>query len=77
MSHYCDYCQREFKSIQGLLGHNRMKHNSSTAEYSHPNTASTEPSAAENSAGNTGSIETSNHQHHQYWMEQLCFFCKD
>jgi len=24
--HYCDYCQKGFKSIQGLLGHQRMAH---------------------------------------------------
>jgi len=22
--HYCDYCQRDFKTVQGLLGHQRM-----------------------------------------------------
>jgi len=25
--HYCDDCRREFKSVQGLLGHQRMMHN--------------------------------------------------
>jgi len=27
--HYCEHCQRSFKTIQGLLGHQRMAHNSS------------------------------------------------
>ncbi len=24
---YCEHCERTFKTVQGLLGHNRMKHN--------------------------------------------------
>jgi len=31
--HYCEYCQRGFKSIQGL-GHQRMTHNMSTGQHS-------------------------------------------
>jgi len=27
--HYCEQCQRSFKTVQGLLGHQRMAHNSS------------------------------------------------
>jgi len=27
--HYCEHCQRNFKTVQGLLGHQRMTHNSS------------------------------------------------
>jgi len=27
--HYCEHCQRSFKTVQGLLGHQRMTHNSS------------------------------------------------
>lgn len=71
MSHYCDYCQQEFKSIQGLLGHNRMKHNSNAAEYSHSNTASTEPSADEYSAANTVNAGISTPQYWQYLEELL------
>jgi len=30
--HYCEHCQRSFKTVQGLLGHQRMAHNSSSGE---------------------------------------------
>jgi len=30
--HYCEHCQRSFKTIQGLLGHQRMAHNSGSGE---------------------------------------------
>ncbi len=63
---YCEYCKREFKSIQGLLGHNRMKHNSSTAEYRDSSTGSTE-----HSGPNTGRAEGSTSQHDQTWEELL------
>ena len=64
---YCEYCKREFKSIQGLLGHNRMKHNSSTVEYSDSSTYATEISTDEYSDPNTCCTEVSAHQHDQNW----------
>jgi len=30
--HYCEHCQRNFKTVQGLLGHQRMAHNSDSGE---------------------------------------------
>jgi len=30
--HYCEHCQRSFKTVQGLLGHQRMAHNSGSGE---------------------------------------------
>jgi len=30
--HYCEHCHRSFKTVQGLLGHQRMAHNSSSGE---------------------------------------------
>ena len=68
---YCGYCQREFKSVQGLLGHNRMKHNSSTVEYRDSSTGSTEVSAHEYSGPNTGCAEVSAPEHIQNRDEHL------
>lgn len=62
---YCEHCRREFKSVQGLLGHNRMKHNSSTVEYRDSSTASSEVSADEHSGSNTGCAEVSAPQDNQ------------
>lgn len=44
---YCEQCERSFKSVQGLLGHNRMKHNGSTPEDSVENRPSNEPQLLE------------------------------
>ena len=30
---YCEHCEQTFKTVQGLSGHHRMKHNASTAQY--------------------------------------------
>jgi len=31
--HYCKNCEQSFKTAQGLSGHQRMKHSTSTGEY--------------------------------------------
>lgn len=30
---YCEYCERTFKTVQGLAGHHRMKHDASNGQY--------------------------------------------
>ena len=65
---YCEYCRREFKSIQGLLGHNRMKHNSSTDDSS---IGSSQVSDDEYSGPNTGSAGPNAPQHSQNWDGHL------
>jgi len=32
--HYCEHCDRSFKSVQGLLGHHRFKHNPNNGQHS-------------------------------------------
>jgi len=34
--HYCDYCQRNFKTVQGLIGHQRMMQHGDTEVVAAP-----------------------------------------
>jgi len=51
--HNCEYCDQSFKTIQGLLGHQRMKHNASTAQNSQSSADQNNASTAQNSQSST------------------------
>jgi len=51
--HNCEYCDRGFKTIQGLLGHQRMKHSGSAGPSAAERSVEYSPSAAQNSQFNT------------------------
>ena len=57
--HNCDYCGQSFKSIQGLLGHERMKHNVITAQ----NSGQCQCGAGQNSGEYSVSFAQNNGQH--------------
>jgi len=45
--HYCEHCDRPFKSVQGLLGHNRFKHNANNGQHSSDYRPNNEPELLE------------------------------
>ena len=67
-------CRRTFKSVQGLLGHNRMKHNSSTVEYRDSSIGCTESGADEYSGPSSGGAEVSTPEHGQAWEDPFFDF---
>ena len=56
---YCEYCERAFKTVQGLLGHYRMKHNVSNGQYS----AEYRPSTEERAEMGSGERRPSEERH--------------
>ncbi len=49
---YCEHCERSFKTVQGLLGHYRMKHTASTAQNRAEDRPSNGQHRAEDRPGN-------------------------
>jgi len=61
--HNCEYCDRGFKTIQGLLGHQRMKHSASTAQHSGEYRPSADLSSGEHSGEYRPSADLNTAQH--------------
>jgi len=55
--HYCENCEQSFKTAQGLSGHQRMKHSTSTGEYRAENRPSNEKELLQDIQEQLGRLE--------------------